>query len=130
MENWLTRISYHSGYLVPEMAPRRWKNYDDRQKIIESTKAEAKKEATQLVEANGHELSDRWDVLNANHCVKCGKRIYIRMGDWYDSMSKPRIQGFLLEDKCENKHGDVPFSVPDWSAHRVVKDSYPGSLWQ
>lgn len=122
--NWLIRIARYS---IPEIAPRRWSNYNERQKIIEAMKLDARKEAQQIAERNGHQLHDEWDAMNATHCTQCGSRIYIRVGDWYDSMAKPRIEGFVVEKECPK---EMPLWIPDWTAQRLVKDSYPGSLYQ
>ncbi len=69
---------------------------------------------------NGHQLSDRWNALHGNHCLACGRQVHVRIGDFWNPVTEPRLAGDILCGKCDVKDGEIPFNVPDYRMNRMT----------
>lgn len=108
--NWLQK-SAQSGYLVPELAPKRYVRWEDREAELDAIRDEARKTAENLVSENGHLLA-KWDAVNQSYCSRCNKQISIR--DIY-STSGATFHGPATTGSCGQEHG--AYDMPDYRIH-------------
>jgi len=122
--NWLQKVAYNPAEMI---APRRYM-WEDRENKVKGLLAEAKKEAEKLALKKGHQLSDKWNAMHGNHCTTCGRQIHVRIGNFWNTVSQPRLAGDVLCDTCDVKDGEIPFNVPDYRMSRMTGD--PGCSGQ